>query len=86
MLLGAIECTFTLALGQAVEQGVDSGTRGIEARLERVALGLQGLHLLHQEAVGALQLFMAQEQPLYALGQLFEVLGFGHGEIGLPPL
>ena len=41
--------------------------------------GLQGLHLLVQQGVGALQFLVSQQQPLYAFGDLVKVLGIGHG-------
>ena len=66
----------------AFEEGVDAGARRLQAGLERVALGLQGLHLFEQQVVGALQLLVAQQQALHALGDLVQVHVIGHGVAG----
>ena len=53
--------------------------RSTQARLERVALLGQGLDLLAEQGVGALQFLVAQEQTLNALGDLIEDGVVRHG-------
>src|SRR6476661_8493813 len=67
-----------LEFGQAFEQRVDPRARRGEPRLERVALLREGLDLLRQQRVGALQLLVTHEQPLDAFGNLVDLGGGGH--------
>ena len=65
---------------EAFEQGVDPGAGRAQARFERVALLGQGLHLLAEQGVGALQFLVAQQQTLNALGDLIEDGVVRHGQ------
>jgi len=66
-------------LGQAVEQGVNAGTRCAQARFKRITLLAQGVHLTREQGIGALQLFITQKQALDALGYLVGGVGWLHG-------
>jgi hypothetical protein len=68
-------------LGQAIEQGVDTGSRSSESGFEGVALLGQGFDLLHQERIGALQLGVAQQQALNAFCDLLDLKRETHPDI-----
>ena len=58
--------------GQTIQQGFDTAPGGGKARAQRVAFLRQCLHLAAQKGIGALQLFVTDQQPLDALGNLFD--------------
>lgn len=56
---------------QPLDQGIDAGPGGGQARAQVVALGGHGGELLLQQGVGVLELVMALQQPFYAVGEVF---------------
>jgi hypothetical protein len=63
--------------GKAVQQGIDAGAGSMQARLQIVALALQGRHLLVQQFIGSLQFCVSEQQALDAVGNLVKVGGVG---------
>jgi hypothetical protein len=53
-----------------------------------VSFQAQRLHLLDQQSVGSLELFVAQQQMIHTFGDLIDGVGMGHGnqEKGSTPL
>ena len=54
--------------GQALQQGIDAVARGRQTGLELIALVRQIVHLSAEQCVRALQLFVAKQQALDAVG------------------
>ena len=61
-----------VAGGQPLDQGVDAGTGRSQARAQVVPFGRDGGELLFEQGIGALQFLVAQQQPLYPFGEVFE--------------
>ena len=61
-----------IAGGQPLEQRVDAVARGRIARAQVVPLGRDRGELLLELGIGALELFVAKDQPFYPVGEVFE--------------
>ena len=84
LLLTAMACSGgVFDVGQAFEQCVHPGPGCREPGFERVTLLGQRLDLFGQQRVGALQLLVANEQPLRALGDLLNLDGAGPYSSGI---
>lgn len=66
---------------QPFEQGIDPGPGRAQARAKRVALLGQLVNLLAEQGVGALQLLVAQKEPLDTFGDLVEMGWVRHGSV-----
>jgi hypothetical protein len=64
--------------GQSLEQCVDAGPGGREARLEAITLASERGHLVEQQLVGASEFFVPQQEAVDACG---EILQRGHGKL-----
>ncbi|MEY2874681.1 MAG: hypothetical protein RLZZ373_2052 [Pseudomonadota bacterium] len=57
---------------QALDQSIDAGPCRCQPGAQIVPFGRDGGELLVEQRVGALQLFVAQQQPVYPFGEVFE--------------
>jgi hypothetical protein len=69
---GACPCSCGLVPGQPIEQRIDALPGCRQPRFQGVALCADRAQLLHCQAMGSLQLLVAQQQPLHALGQFLD--------------
>jgi hypothetical protein len=65
-------------LGQTLNQGVNARAGGRQFGLEQVALVRQGQHLLMQQCIGLMQLFVAEQKVLNPVCNLVDGGGIRH--------
>ena len=63
---------------QLLEERVEPGARRGQARLERIALARERIHLVLQQRIGALHFLVTHEQALDTFGDLFNTARCRH--------